>query len=123
MKPPPGIAGFVERLGDQAAEITWEASLAMIERAARDAREAKWARFRWFPSGELRRLRRDLAHALELARFAVAMQEDETELVRELMADARAQAEEAGRRRRREQTMEAERVRLEKGRRRRQERS
>jgi hypothetical protein len=114
VEPPPGMAGFLDRFGDESAEIAWLAGLAWIDRAAAAAREGKWGRFRYYPAGELRRLRRDLAGALQLCRWAVAMQEEENEHSRELTAELHAAAEEAGRRRRRAQTLPAERARLAK---------
>lgn len=116
-----GLDGFLERVGEEAAEVAWQAAGAWLERAARESRDGHFGRFRYYPQGELRRLRRDVKHALELARFAVALQEEENELVRALTSEARAQAEAADTRRRREQTREAERVRLENGRKRRSE--
>lgn len=122
MNAPDGYASFVERFGDRAAEAVWWAALAMLERAAHEAREGQWGRWRYHPRGELRRLRRDLLPALMLARLAVAIQEDENDFLHELNREARQAVEEAERQRRRAQTMEAERVRLENARRRREER-
>lgn len=107
-----GLAGFLERRGDRAAEVVWEAALVMVARAAEEAREGHWGRWRHYPSGELRRLRRDLAEALELARLAVALREEEHNRSAELDAELATQAAEAARRRRREQTLPAERARL-----------
>lgn len=118
--PAGGLEGFFERVGDEAAEVAWEAALAWAERSVRDARAGNFGRFRWYPSGELRRLRRDLAHALELARFAVALQEEENDVLRALTRQAREALEEAEKARRRNGTREAERVRLEKAARKRQ---
>lgn len=109
-----GIAGFVSRRGDRAAEVVWDAALAMLERAFRDARESSESRWRWYPRGELRRLRRDVAEALELARLAVALREEEQEQSRELDEELTRTAAEAGKARRRAQTLPAERARLAK---------
>jgi hypothetical protein len=94
------------------AEVAWLASLAWLERAAVEAREVADSRFRAFPEGELSRLRHELAGALSLARFAVAARRADEDLVAELTREAREAAADAGRARRREQTREAERVRL-----------
>jgi hypothetical protein len=107
-----GLAAFVERRGDRSAEVVWSAALAMLERACADARECSSSRWRWYPAGELRRLRRDVAEGLELARLAVALQEEDAEQRRELDRDLAAAAAEAGRARRRAQTLPAERARL-----------
>lgn len=115
-----GLAGFVDRYGDESAEVLWWAALAWIERAAHEAREAHFGRWRYYPRGELRRLRRDLLPALMLARAAVALQEEANEHIRELDLELRAEAERIAARARREQTREAERARLEKAARRRQ---
>jgi hypothetical protein len=113
------LSGFLELAGDRAAETLWLAALSMIERAVAEAREGKWSRFRAFPRGELRRLRRDLAEALLMARLAAAVQIDDNELTRELMRPLREAAEREGAERRRAGTREAERVRLENARKRR----
>lgn len=109
-----GLAAYVERRGDRAAEVAWEASLALIVKAVDDAREGRFGRWRAYPRGELRRLRRDLAEGLELARLAVALQEEDREQTRELDGELRGLAGDAGRARRRAQTLPAERARLAK---------
>jgi hypothetical protein len=117
-----GIAAFVERRGDRSAEIVWGAALEMIRQAAEEAKEGKWGRWRHYPKGELRRLRRDLAEALELAHLAVALQEEERAQHADLDRELHEAAVEAGRRRRRAQTLPAEQARLENARRRRDDR-
>lgn len=110
---------FLRDVGD-APEVVWAASLAMLERALLEAREARYGRFRVYPAGQLRRLRTDVAAAMKLARLGVAMQEAETERDRELDADLHARAVAAGAARRRAQTLPAELARLAKAERRRQ---
>lgn len=112
-----GIEGFVERYGDHAADVLWEGSLVLIERAVGRLREDReQARFRSTPRSELRHLRRELAEALSVARLSVAVRESVRERDRELNAELAAAVAAAGRRRRREGTREAERVRRIKGR-------
>jgi len=115
-----GIHGFLERHADRAASTAWVAALAMIEAACQEARERSHSRWRYYPAGELRRLRRDLAAALELARFAVALAEEERTLTETLERDARAERDQAGRQARRAQTLPAELARLANAARRRQ---
>jgi hypothetical protein len=107
-----GLAAFVERHGDHAAEVLWWGALSLLERAAHEAREGNWGRWRHYPRGELRRLRRDLAEALELARLAVAFQDEENARMRDLGVDLRREAAEVAAAHRRDGTREAERVRL-----------
>jgi hypothetical protein len=111
----PGVSGalafFLERYGDAAAEAVWLASLAMLERAIRDAREGP-GRWRLNPSGELRRLRRDVAGALLMARVAVELQDATQVRFDELDRDLRDAARDIAHARRREQTAEATRTRL-----------
>lgn len=109
-----GIVGFVERRGDRAAEVVWDAALVMVERAAVEARQGRHGRWRSHPKGELRRLRNDLAEALELARLAVHLQEEDELQTRELDLDLAAAAAAVGAARRRAQTLPAERARLSK---------
>lgn len=109
-----GLQAYVERRGDRAAEVAWDAALALIRRAADDAGEGRWGRWRFYPKGELRRLRRDLAEGLELARLAVALCEEDKLQTAELDAELAEVAAEAGRARRRAQTLPAERARLAK---------
>lgn len=107
-----GLAGFLDRYAEDSAEVAWTAATALLERAATCAREGNFGRFRYYPAGELRRLRRDVAVALALARFAVAMQEEENEAKRDLTRELYEAAEDAGRRRRRQGTLAAEQARL-----------
>src|SRR3972149_8707621 len=102
-----GIHGFLERHADRAASTAWVAALAMIEAACQEARERSHSRWRYYPAGELRRLRRDLAAALELARFAVALAEEERSLTQSHERDARAERDHAGRPARRAQPLPA----------------
>lgn len=87
---------FLEDVGD-APEVMWAAALAMIDHTLTAAREGQHNRFRSHPHGHLRHLRRDLAQAMKLARFAVALQEAEAEhtLAIELHARAIQQAAQA----------------------------
>lgn len=114
-----GIEAFLARHGDDAAEVTWWAALSLLERAAINAREGRWGPWRFYPAGQLRRLRRDIAQALELARLAVALQEEENNAERQLDVELREHAAEAGRQRRRAGTLAAEEARLAKARQRR----
>jgi hypothetical protein len=86
--PATGFDAFVERYAEKSAEALWVAALALLERAAVDAR-ASPGRWRAYPAGELRRLRRELVPALLLARVAVALQEEDNDLVFELTREAR----------------------------------
>jgi hypothetical protein len=108
------LARFGALYGDETAEIVWAASLTMLEQAAKRAGEGTWGRWRNFPRGELRRLRRDVARALELARLAVALEAEAdaagADLAEELHRAARAAAARAGR----ERTLDAEYVRVAK---------
>lgn len=106
------MARFVDRYGDLAAEVIWRGALALIGEAADDAGEGNGGRWQSVPRSELRRLRRDLAGALELAHLAVTMQEGRSDLDEELLADVRRRGDQAAARERRQQTREAERVRL-----------
>ena len=83
-----GLAGYLERRGDRAAEVLWDAALAMVNCATEEAGRGGSLRWRSYPRGELRRLRRDLAEALELARLAVAIREEDEEQARLSLADA-----------------------------------
>lgn len=105
---------FGARYGDETAEIIWAAALSMLEQAARRAGEGTWGRWRNFPSGELRRLRRDVARALALARLAVALEAEEVAAGADLAEDLRRAASRAAARAGREQTLDAEYVRLAK---------
>lgn len=115
-----GIVAFVERRGDRGAEVIWAAVLTLVSQAADDARDVARSRWRHHPKGELRRLRSDLEEALELAELAVALQEEERVRGADLAAELQNAAVEAGKQRRRAQTLPAERARLEKAARRRQ---
>jgi hypothetical protein len=107
------LASFLQEHGDDAAEAAWLAAIALIENACGRGREGQFGRWRAFPRGELRRLRRDIAAGLRLARFAVVLQDAENARYDELEVELREAAAEAGRKRRRAGTLEAERVRLE----------
>jgi hypothetical protein len=105
------LVAFLADVGD-APEVIWIAALAMMERALEEGREARHGRFRVYARGQLRRLRRDVAQAMLLARLAVEMQEASEQQDREVMEDLRAAREEEGRARRRAQTLPAELARL-----------
>lgn len=111
------LLAFLEDAGD-APEVLWAAGLAMIRHALDEAGEGM-PRFRVYPRGQLRHVRRDVATGLKLARLAVVLQEAETERDRELVADLHEAAAAAGKAKRRAQTLPAELARLEKQRRRR----
>lgn len=111
-KRPTPFGAFMERYAEDAAEAAWLAALAWADRALERSREAPFGRWRYNPAGELRRLRRELVGALLLARFAVACQEEENAYMRSLTAELEERATAAAARTRREQTLEAERVRL-----------
>lgn len=103
---------FLRGRSEDVSEASWLAALGQLERAVRLAREGADGRFRSHPTGELRRLRREVATGLGLARLAVAVQADENARWHELERAAREQAEANGRARRRAQTMPAELQRL-----------
>jgi hypothetical protein len=109
-----GLEGFIERYGHEAPEVVWLAACAWLERAAETAKEVPFSRLKWYPNGELGRLRRDMAAGLQLARFAVALQEEENEAMREMGAALHEVAAEEAKKRRREQTAPAQRARLAK---------
>lgn len=113
------IAGAVDDYRNDLPEILWTSSLVMMENAI--GRTRNWHWWRSYPTGELRRLRERMAHALMLARFAADLQEAENAHERELDRELREAAADAGRKRRRAQTLPAERARLEKHRQRREE--
>jgi hypothetical protein len=106
------FARFVESFGDEAAEAIWLAACAWLERSAALARDTLDNRFRWYPKGELDRLRREIAAALQLARFACAVQSEENDMLTALMRPIREEAAAQAKAKRREGTLEAERVRL-----------
>lgn len=87
---------FLQDVGD-APDVMWAAALAMLDHSLGEARQVRHSQFRFNPHGNLRRLRRDLAQAMKLARFAVALQEAEAEhtLAIELHARAIQQAAQA----------------------------
>jgi hypothetical protein len=103
---------LVSALGDDAAEAAWTSALALVEQAAQRAREGRFGRWRNYPDADLRRLRRDVAQALWLARTACAMQHAGNDLVADLTAGAREAGHREAAARRRAGTVEAERVRL-----------
>jgi hypothetical protein len=109
----PGLQ-FVERFGDDAGEALWYAGLALLDQAVKRGQEGAYGRFRHFPGGELRRLRKDLARGLSMCRESCTLQDLVNGELRELTRDLDEQAQEAGRRRRREQTWPAEQARLER---------
>ena len=86
----------------------------MIERAIEDGRESRHSRFRNYPRGSLRKVRRDAAGGFHLLRLAVALQEADDDRDRELVADLQARAAQAGKARRRAQTLPAQQARLAK---------
>lgn len=105
---------FGARYGDEVASVVWTAALGMLEQAAKAAREGNWGRWRNYPRGELRRLRRDVARALELARLAVALQAEADDAGADLAEDLRRAASHAAARAGRERTLDAEYVRCAK---------
>lgn len=111
MRIPPGLEAWIDRDAGAAAEGLWLAALAMIGRVA-DEERTRVGQWHHWPRGRVRRLRRDLAHAIALARIALELEEAEQTRADELAAEIRAAAAEAGKRRRREQTIPAERARL-----------
>lgn len=106
-----GLDAFVARYGSEAPEVIWTAALAWIERVAVDARHQSGQRWQHHPDGELRRLRRELAGGLMLARLAAALQEEDNSLERDLLLEAHAAAE-ARREQEKRERLEAERARL-----------
>lgn len=87
-----GLPGFLERRGVESAEVAWEVALAWLERAAAEAREGRHGRWKHWPVGELRRLRYQVARAMEVARFAVSLQEYENVGLRDLTRELQAAA-------------------------------
>lgn len=108
------LARFSARYGDETAEIVWASALSMLEQAAKRAGEGTWGRWRFFPQGELRRLRRDVARALALARLAVALEVEENAAGADLAEELRREAAKAAARAGRERTLDAEYVRTAK---------
>ena len=97
---------------DELPEAVWQAALGAIDRAT--ARTREWAWWKARPSAELARLRSQLDAALEVARLAADLQEAVNAAEWEEGAMVRELAEQAGRARRRAQTLPAERARLAK---------
>lgn len=93
-------------------EVLWSAALAIVRSVAADGEEARWSRFRHYPQGQVRHLREGLDRALELAELAAQWQEQIDRRDADLTAELREAAAEAGRKRRRAQTLPAERARL-----------
>jgi hypothetical protein len=88
---------FVERFGDEAGEALFNAGLAMIDQAVGRAREGVWGRWRFYPRGEVRKLRRDIARALRMIRQAQLLQEQISSELRDLTYDLTDRARAAGR--------------------------
>lgn len=105
---------FGARYGDEVANVVWTAALGMLEQAAAAAREGIWGRWRTYPRGELKRLRRDVARGLALARLAVALQDEADASDRDLAEDLRRAAALTASRSGRERTLDAEYVRIAK---------
>lgn len=103
---------FLARNAEDVAEAAWMAALGQLERAVRLAREGVDGRFRSHPPGELRRLRREVAVAMGLARLAAAVQKAENDRWRELEREARELAAARARAARRARTLPAELQRL-----------
>lgn len=112
-----GLQGFIDRYGSEAPEVIWTAALAWLERAAGDARNVASGRWRYYPRGEVRRLRDEIAGALMLARLAAALQEEENSRERQLVHELQDANEQQRRARKRAGTRAAERARLERPRR------
>lgn len=113
--PTPAVAALTKLLelyADRAGEAAWLAGLSMLERAGIESREGIYGRWRHYPRGELRRVRREVSAALQLLRVAVALQEAENASLRALNDDLHARAQAKARKTRRHGTREAERVRL-----------
>jgi hypothetical protein len=103
-----GLQAFVDG-NDDAAELLWRAAMVTLERAAREAQEVSFpSRWQTYPSWGLRRVRRQIASALQLARAAVETQERFNELQDELYRDLRAEAQRTAARQRGEGTLSAE---------------
>lgn len=106
------LALYFERRGDYAAEVIWDAALVMLRHAIADVEG--YGHWRSYPRGRLRKLRRGVVEAMELARLAVNIQDGINERDLEIARDAEEQHRTAAARRRREQTMPAELARLAK---------
>jgi hypothetical protein len=108
-----GLSGWLlSGFGEDAADAAWTSALALLERAAQRAREGRHGRWAHYPDGDLRRLRRDVAQALWMARTAAVLQSESNDLVSELNKPVRAMVERDRQAQRRAGTVEAERVRL-----------
>lgn len=110
MRLPDDLETWIDRDAGAAAEALWLAALALIEQTAA-AERGHLAQWRHWPRGRARRVRRDLAHALALARIALALAEGEQQRADKLVAELRAAAETEAAERRREQTRPAEHAR------------
>ena len=104
------ITALFDGYRDDLPETLWFASLSMIDKATERTRNWHW--WRSEPAFELRRLRERIAPALALARIAAALQEADNGVERDFERDLREAAADAGKRRRRAQTLPAERARL-----------
>lgn len=109
----PGL-DFVERFGDDAGEALFMAGLAMLDQALARAREGTYGRFRHYPRGELRRLRKDVSRGLTMCRQAAKLQDLVNDELYSLTHDLNEAARAAGARRRRAGTLAAEDARLAK---------
>ncbi len=112
------LVAFLAEVGD-APEVVWAAGIAMLERAIGEAKEARHGRFRAYPDGQLRRLRTDVARGMKLVKLAAAMQNADRVADRELDEHLHQAAVDAGKAKRRAQTLPAQLARLENQRRRR----
>lgn len=122
-RPRDALSALLRRQGERMPEVMWRGALGMLEGAACEARLGLEGRFRLAPWSELRRLERAVADALEVAELAIAIAEERNRLDEELEHVARERAAGHAKRARREQTREAERVRLLNGRARREGRA
>jgi len=111
MDPGTGL-NFVDRFGEEAGEALFMAGVAMLEQAVARAREGVYGRWKYFPAGEVRKLRRDVARALRLVHEAQRVQDLVNEELRELSRPIDEMLLERARAERRAGTREAERVRL-----------
>lgn len=73
------LVDLLERMGDEAADAAWLAGVAALEKAALDARAALEFRWRSYPRGELRALRRNVKQGLALCRLAMLTAEADRE--------------------------------------------
>jgi hypothetical protein len=97
---PESVARYLERLdhydADEVAAAVWWTAISRLELAVQEARQGLDGRWRSYPRGELRRLRRNVAGAFALARFAVELDEEREREFAEVVA---RQARTAARRR------------------------